>query len=513
MKYYVVFLVAYFFTLKPTSASNASRSDSLDIRKTIIHFDMTDVSNQLISANCKIIIKSKLNNISLIQFDLEGLMVDSIKLNGNLNSFSHLSPNLQIPLTNPLNIGDSAEIDVYYHGTPIVDATWGGFYFSGNYAFQMGVGFNAQPHSFGRTWHPCFDNIVERSPYEFFITTTADKLGICNGILIDSSTININQKLWHWKLEEEIPSYLASVACCNYLLVQQNLTGLNGSMKAEIACEPADSLKVAGSFGHLQDSYSMLEENFGPYSWPKVGYTLVPFNAGAMEHATNIHIGRGFVDGTLNNETLIAHELSHHWWGDLVTCSTAGDMWLNEGFASYCESLHQEYTYGSQAYITHSRNNHFDVLSNAHIRDQGYRAIANMDSNYTYGSTVYNKGADAIHTLRTYLGDSLFFNGTKAFLQANKFKAISSIDLRDFLSTWTGKNLNNYFDNWIFQPGFTNFCIDSTQVTPNGSQFNIKVFLRQRKHHSSNYYNGVPLELGFYNAQMQAEIYSLEFNG
>ncbi len=255
MKYYVVFFVAYFFTLKPTSASNATRSDSLDIRKTIIHFDMTDVSNQFISANCKIILKAKVNNISNVQFDLEGLVVDSIKLNGNLNSFSHSSPDLQIPLASALNIGDSVEFDIYYHGTPIVDATWGGFYFSGNYAFQMGVGFNAQPHSFGRTWHPCFDNFVERSPYEFYITTPADKLGICNGLLIDSSDVNINQKLWHWKLDEEIPSYLASVACSNYLIVKQTLSGLNGNKLAEIACEPADSLKVVGSFGHLPGIY------------------------------------------------------------------------------------------------------------------------------------------------------------------------------------------------------------------------------------------------------------------
>jgi aminopeptidase N len=118
--------------------------------------------------------------------------------------------------------------------------------------------------------------------------------------------------------------------------VKQILVGNNGNTDAIIACEPADTNNVNGSFAHLQESFSMLEENFGTHSWPKVGYSLVPFNFGAMEHATNIHIGKPFIDGTLNYETLIAHELSHHWFGDLVTCSTAGDMWLNEGFASYC---------------------------------------------------------------------------------------------------------------------------------------------------------------------------------
>jgi len=377
----------------------------------------------------------------------------------------------------------------------------------------MGVGFNAQPHSFGRTWHPCFDNFVERSAYEFFITTTNDKMAVCNGLLLDSILNANSTKTWHWKLEEEIPSYLSAVAVCNYIFVKKVLNGINGNIDAIIACEAADSSKVNGSFAHLQQSFTMLEENFGTYSWPKVGYSLVPFNYGAMEHATNIHIGKPFIDGTLNYETLIAHELSHHWFGDLVTCKTAGDMWLNEGFASYCEYLHQEFTYGNNEYMNYAKQTHFDVLGSAHINDKGYRAVANMDSNYTYGTTVYSKGADMIHTLRTYMGDSLFFNGLTTFINTHKFKDVTSIELRDFLSAYSNINLSDYFNNWIFAPGFTHFSIDSTQVNNNGSIFETAVFLRQRKHKSTDYYSNVPLEIGFYDAQMQLHIYSLTFNG
>jgi hypothetical protein len=509
----IMLLLVFLHLYVSTFSASVTRSDSIDIRKTIIHFSALDFSSKQITAVAQLDIKAKVNNLSHVLFDLEGLIVDSVKINNVTQNFISISPVLDIQLNSALQINDTAVIDVYYQGIPIADATWGGFSFVGNYGFQMGVGFNAQPHSFGRTWHPCFDNFVERCAYEYYVTTTDTKKAMCNGLMIDS-VLNANNTItWHWKLNEDIPSYLASVAICNYVIVTQNLTGNNGNVLAEIACEPADLAKVNGSFLHLQQSFSMLENRFGTYSWPKVGYTLVPFNAGAMEHATNIHIGLPFVDGTLNYETLIAHELSHHWWGNLATCSTAGDMWLNEGFASYCEFLHQEYTYGFEAYQKAVRDNHLQVLSNAHFNDDGYRAISNMDSTHTYGTTVYLKGADAIHTLRTYLGDNDFFAGTKAFLNANKFKDVSTITLRDFLSTYTGKNLNNYFTNWIQAPGFTNFTIDSIDVVPTGNQFNVSVFIRQRKHKSLDYYSDVPLQIGFYENMYNRQIVDFTFSG
>ncbi|MBL7766575.1 MAG: T9SS type A sorting domain-containing protein [Chitinophagaceae bacterium] len=495
------------------NAAGASRSDTIDIRKTIIEIDMTDFVTHIIYGHSTLDVKAKVNNVSQLIFDLEGLTVDSVKWNGQLTTYNMSSPNLSINLLTTMQMNDTALVDVYYHGVPVADATWGGFSFVGNYGFQMGVGFNAQPHSFGRTWHPCFDNFVERCPYEFYVTTTNDKMAVCNGMLLDSVTNANTTKTWHWKLNEEIPSYLSCVAVCNYVFVTKTLNGNNGNVEALIACEAVDSNKVNGSFSHLQESFTMLEENFGTYLWPRVGYSLVPFNAGAMEHATNIHIGKPFVDGTLTYETLIAHELSHHWWGDLVTCSTAGDMWLNEGFASYCELLHQEYTYGYDDYLTDYKANHFNVLNKAHINDQGYRAVANMDSLHTYGATVYNKGSDMIHTLRTYLGDSLFFNGLTAFLDSFKFKSVSSIDLRDFLTAYSGKDMSFYFNNWILAPGFTHFSIDSNIVTPNGNDFETQIFIRQRKHKSIDYYTHVPLEIGVYDENMNEIIFQVDFSG
>ena len=512
MKRSLIFLI-FLFSSFGSFAANASRSDSIDIKKTTIYCDITDFASKQIQAHAKILLASKINGQTQVIFDLEGLTVNNILWNNSVVNYSQSGNSLFISTPTTFNQGDSATVDIFYQGNPPQDATWGGFYYVGNYAFQMGVGFNAQPHSIGRFWHPCFDNFVERCSYEFFITTKAVHMAVTNGIFQGSTLLNSGDIEWHYKLDEEIPSYLAAVAVSDYVWVNQSLNGNAGITPTTIAAPAVDTNKVNASFANLQSSFSMLEKNFGTHSFPKVGYTLVPFAQGAMEHATNIHIGTAFIDGSLTYETLIAHELAHHWWGDLVTCRTAGDMWLNEGWASYAEQLHQEFTYGRSSYLDAYRANHYSVLNNAHIRDEGYRAISPMDSLHTYGPTVYNKGADVIHSLRTYLGDSLFFNGTTAFLNANKFKDITSQMLRDYLSTYSGINMNNYFDDWIFQAGFPHYSIDSTNIEKKNGLYETSVFLRHRKHQAPNYFSNVPLSVGFYDKNFKRQVYDLNFDG
>ena len=495
-------------------SADKQRSDSIDIKRTILHCDITDFVTKQFKGHANILVASKINGQTNVVFDLEGMQVDSVKWNNAPTPFSLNGFSLSITSPSSFNQGDTAWIDIYYQGIPIQDPTWGGYYNVGNYSFQMGVGFNAQPHSVGRFWHPCFDNMVERSPYEFYVITDSGKMGVANGIFLDSTLQANGTIVWHYKLDEHIPSYLAAVAVSDYVWVKKTLNGNLGITPAWIAAEAVDTNKVNGSFANLQSSFSMLEQHFGTHSFPKVGYTLVPFNAGAMEHATNIHIGSAFINGSLTYETLIAHELTHHWWGDLVTCRTVEDMWLNEGWASYGALLHTEYVYGTEAYRQAIRENHYSVLSSAHIRDNGYKAISPMDSLHTYGPTVYDKGADYIHTLRSILGDSLFFNGTTAFLNANKFKDISSEDLRDFLTAYTGKDMTPFFNDFIFQSGFPHYSIDSAQINLNSGLYKTNVFIRHRKHQAPNYYSTtVPLEIGFYDPSFNKHIYHLDFSG
>ena len=479
------------------SAAN-SRSDTIDILNYTINLDITGLTGQQIKGNCEIDFVSKMDNINSISLDLLLLNIDSIVSGGVPLSYTYNDTLIVANLPAPLDSADASAITVYYNGSPQMDQSgWGGFYFQGNYAFNLGVGFDADPHNYGRVWFPCFDNFVERSTYRFNIITSGGKISACNGDLVNETTISGDTIMRTWQMDYEIPTYLACVNVANYEVVNQTHNGINGTIPIQLFAAANDTNKLKNSFSNLGGAISTLENSFGAYRWNKVGYSLVPFSSGAMEHATNIAYPRDAADGSLFYENLMAHELSHQWWGNLVTCETEGDMWLNEGMAVYSEFLFWENIYDKQTYLQEVRNNHEYVLHLVHINEGGYRAISGIPHEYTYGDHVYLKGADVAHTLRAYLGDSLFFSGLTTFLANNMFTHINSYDLRDQLTAITGVDLTDFFDKWVFKPGFPHFSIDSVQVAGNN---NITVFVKQKLTGAPDYYNNIPLEITFMDA-------------
>ncbi len=496
------FLAAFQLSAQTTQASiNDTRSDSIDILKTTINLAITDFTNNTIAGNTQVKIQAKVNNINTLYLDLLSLTVDSVKKNSQLLSYTYANDVISIALPTTLNQNATDSITVYYHGAPVTDVSgFGGFYFSTDdkYAYNIGVGFANQPHNMGRCWFPTFDNFVERFVLEEHITVLSTYSAVCNGTLQGVITNGNGTKTYHWALRDEIPSYLASVAVAAYVPVSKSFpTIAGGNIPVKLYSRAADTSFMKNSFIHLKDAFDIFENRFGPYRWERVGYVVVPFMAGAMEHATNIAYPAFAVTGTLTFETTMAHELSHMWFGDLVTCDRAEEMYINEGFARYCEAIFLEGLYGADAYRTEIKKNHLDVLNFTHIKDDGFYPVANVPQAYTYGSTSYEKGADVVHTLRSYMGDTAFFDGLKSFLNTNPFTDVNSLSMRDDLEAATGLQLHPFFDDWVLSEGFPHFAIDSFAVAPNGLQFDVTVFVRQRLKNAPHLYTNVPFNLSF----------------
>ncbi|MEW6468708.1 MAG: M1 family aminopeptidase [Bacteroidota bacterium] len=491
------------------------RSDTIDILKYTINLDITDFSApDTIRGNCVVRFAPKMNNITTISLDLLSMTIDSIRIGTTALTSSYNDTLLIINLPMTYNIGDTSDMVVYYRGEPQTDPSgWGGWYNQSGYAFNLGVGFQADPHNFGRAWFPCFDNFVERSRYEFNITTSNGKLAYCNGYLAGDTTVN-GLRTRKWILDEEIPTYLASVAVAAYTQVNWVHNGINDTFPIVLTALPADTTNMKNSFVNLNNGLTAFENRYGPYIWNRVGYCLVPFNSGAMEHATNIAYPRVAANGSLTYEAnLMAHELSHHWWGDLVTCETAGDMWINEGMATYSQFIFSEWVYGYNAYLAAVRANHDDMVHYAHLRENGFRAISGVPHQYTYGDHVYLKGADVAHTLRGYLGDSLFFLGLNYFLYNNTFTDVNSASMMADMTTATGFNLGNFLNDWVLNPGWPHFSVDSFVSVPNGNNFDVTVYVRQRLYGAPNYFTGVPLDITFKDGAWNTETRSLSMSG
>lgn len=482
---------------KTLSVGNNSRSDTLNVLNYDINLNITDYTNRIIRGSCGVQFTPKMNGVTTMTLDLLMLTIDSIKLGGQAVPYYYNQKSVTATFPTALNINDTMALRVWYRGVPQGDATgWGGFYFQSPYAYNLGVGFGADPHTYGRVWFPCFDNFVERSTYTFTITTPLDKYAHCNGYLV-SETSNGSTNTAVWRLEQPIPTYLACVAIADYTTVHQHYTSTTGQViPIELVGRAADTTNLKSSFVNLNSALACFESWYGPYRWSKVGYSLVPFNSGAMEHATNIAYPRFAANGNLSNETLFAHELSHHWWGDLATCTTAEDMWLNEGWASYSEHLFTEAVYGSDAYLDAVKNNWLSVMKTAHIDDGGYLAVSGIGHAYTYGTTVYHKGAGVAYALRGYLGDTNFRSSIQTVLNQTQFKNHSSAEFRDALTAASGTDMTDFFNDWVFQPGFTAVEIDSFKAVPNGTgAYTITVYLEQKRHHADHLYENMPVRV------------------
>ncbi|HXH17830.1 MAG TPA: M1 family aminopeptidase [Chitinophagales bacterium] len=492
-----------------------SRSQqAVDVQHYDISLDISNIASQSIRGCCTVQLKSQTNNLQQLSLDLLEMTVDSILIDDVTASFTYNDTLLRISLPQTLNQNDTEDIQICYHGQPVGDATWGGFYFTGNYAYNMGVGFTSNPHNLGKAWFPCADNFTDRATYDFHITTVSSHKAFCNGLLQGTTTNPNGTITWHWKMPQTIPTYLASVAVSAYTSLHDTFRSISGdSVPVILAAQPADTGKLRSSFVHLPDAFAAFEQSYGQHRFVRVGYVLVPFSGGAMEHATNICYSRALITGGLEYETTMAHELSHHWWGNLVTCETAEDMWLNEGWAVYSENIFMEKVYGRASYKKSVRQNHKSVLQFTHIQDDGYRAVSGVPHDYTYGRTVYDKGADVAHTLRGYLGDSLFFACIQSYLDAFKFRHANSADFREHLSRCSGIDLNSFFDNWVFAPGFPHFSVDSFFVTSNDGSYDVTVFIRQRLKAAPEFFSSVPLELTFISENFDSAGRTILFSG
>lgn len=498
--------------------SAQDRSDTLRIEHTEINLSVLNFSGQTIEGYAVLDVVSLVNNLGQIVLDLAPFTVDSVKVNGDHATFSHANSRLSVALAQPVNAATQLPVEVWYRGVPERDPAWGGFYFSGEYAYNMGVAMTRIPHSYGRCWFPCLDIFTAKSTYRCNITTPAGKMAICGGNFVEEIPLDNGTSIWSWEIDQPISSYLVSVAVGEYGLYESEVEGIEGeSIPITIYAPPTHINHVQGSFANLEEIIQNYENLFGPHQFDRVGYVGVNFNGGAMEHAMNIGYPLFAINGNLSYESLLAHELAHSWFGNLVTCDKAEEMWINEGFARYCEILTDESLYHDDdpsvdPARVEFRNLHRSVLKSAHTDDGGYWALSAIPQNVTYGTTTYDKGGIIAHTLRHYMGDELFFSGMKSMFQDYAYQNINSEEMFNYLSQTSGMNMLDFYEAWVNQPGFLHFSIDSMRLY--ACPFTYKVYVRQRLHHANHFGNSNRIDLTFFGSGEETYTVSgLEFSG
>ncbi len=492
------FIYCIILTLCLTLSSLAKKNEideNIDVTHYEIHLTSLDFSNRTLEATTIVTLTTK-NTTDVIYLELKSLNVTEISSNEvNINNFSQDNDILQINLSSELQENSQASFTIKYCGNTF-NESWGGIHWSNEYVYNLGVGFDSQPHNLGKTWFPCVDDFVDKASYEIFITIPEDMTSSCGGTLDETTYNNDGTKTDHWSVNQEIPTYLISFAAGYFSVWEDTYNGIEKDIPINVFAKPNQIDKVEATFANIKEIAAFFEEKFGPYPFNRIGY--VSTSLGCMEHIDNIAYSSSLITGTTNldSESFIAHELSHMWFGNLCTCSTAGDMWLNEGFATFCEAYYLTELYGENYYNDYMKNLINTITLSCH-QSEGWIPLNNMPLNLTYGTTVYDKGATVVHSLMNYLGREKFDNAIRHYLSEFSYKSASSEELRDVLSNFTGVDMTDFFNTWVFTPGSPNYSITNFSVEPNGNYYDVNVVMKQKHRGAEHIGNNVVYDITF----------------
>ena len=509
MKYVLSLLLTICF-FSSLAKSNEVGND-IDVSHYEIHLNEFNLDEKTLDASATITLTA-LNDIETIELNLRSLTVTSvISEEINVKEFSQKDDVLTISLASTLSKDSEVSLTINYEGKTF-NENWGGVHWSADYVYNLGVGFDSQPHNLGKTWFPCVDNFSDKASYDLYITIPEAMTSSCGGILSESVVNADSTKTDHWVVNQEIPTYLMSFAFGDFVLWEETYQGIERDIPIHVYAKPNQIEKVAGTFANIKEIAAFYEDKFGPYPLNRIGY--VSTNLGCMEHVDNIALASPLINGnaTFDNESLIAHEMSHAWFGDKVTCATAEDMWLNEGFATFCNFYYLTELYGENVFIDYMNELIDNVILSAHQKE-GFIPLNDMPLDLTYGTTVYDKGAAVVNTMMNYLGRETFNAVMKQYIEKFAFKTASSEDLRDAVSEFSGVDMTDFFDTWVFTAGSPVYSVKSFTTKANGDKYDVEIVMNQQHRGADHIGNSVRYELSFVDNDWNIQSEMVEWDG
>ncbi|NHZ85264.1 MAG: T9SS type A sorting domain-containing protein [Planctomycetia bacterium] len=289
-----------------------------------------------------------------------------------------------------------------------------------------------------RDWWPCKDTPNDKADsVDISLEVPTGLIAASNGKLIETE-VNGNWTTYHWQERYPIATYLVSVAIHPYTVFYDWYYSPSDSMRLEYYVFPDHYEDVQNTYGLTKDMIGAMADRFGEYPFIKEKYGHAEFTwGGGMEHQTLTSLG-GYSEG------LIAHELGHQWWGDMVTCANFQHIWLNEGFATYSVAIWYEKQYGDDKRDEYMNSKKYFGSGTIFVED------ATTVGNIFEYNLSYAKASWVLHMLRHVIGDSAFFAGLQEYGDRYRFKSAVTEQFRDVMEEISGKELDSFFQRWIY---------------------------------------------------------------
>jgi len=363
----------------------------------------------------------------------------------------HENDKLKIRLPHKLSAGENDTIAIEYKGIPA-----DGLIISRN-KYGQRVFFADNWPDRAHDWIPCNDDLTDKASFEFIITAPSHYKVISNGTEIEEKNLPDNKKMTHWKEDTPLSTKVMVIGGAHFAVKKYPARPPGIPVTAWVFAK--DSTKGFKDYDQAPGILKFFTDYIGPYPYHKLANVQSKTIFGGMENASAIFYAENSVTGYHDQESLLAHEISHQWFGDMATEKSFAHLWLSEGFATYLTHIYIESRYGTDSLDHEMQRDRDEIIDFAKGSDKpvvdsltSYMELLNTNS--------YQKGSWVLHMLRRQLGDTIFQKIIRGYYNVYKGTNADTRDFESIAEKISGKNLEKFFTEWLYTPGIPHLSIN-----------------------------------------------------
>jgi aminopeptidase N len=441
-------------------ATAAPRQYAPDRLVDVLHLalDVTpDFEQSAVSGTATITFKPIAQPLEQLRLDAVDLTVASVTCTERVASHQVTDEAIVVTFAKPVPVDQQARVTIRYSATPRK-----GLYFrtpaTGYPADEAHVWTQGETEE-ARHWYPCYDYPNEKFTTEVTCRVPAGIKVLSNGRKVSGEKdTKTGLTAVTWRQDKPHVNYLLALVAGHYGEIGER----HGDLPLKFYVLPSDLPEATNTFQHTRPCMEFLEKEIGvKFPWAQYGQVIIrDFHWGGMENTTlttltDRTLHRTDTENLRSSQGLVAHELAHQWFGDLVTCRDWSQTWLNEGFATYYAALYEEQTHGPD----HFRLGQWDAARSLTGRTNAPRAITSRE--YTepdeifraHGYLAYGKGAWILHMLRSQLGPELFRRCIQTYVERHQYGTVTTADLQGVIEELSGRSFDRFFDQWVHHAG------------------------------------------------------------
>jgi len=481
MRYLTLGLLSLLFATDNNAPPHRTRDREIDIRHIKINVSV-DIKNESVYGHVVHTLTPLKASLDSFTMDADDMIIRRVRIENKDVQFNHTGGKVFINLKETIGWKDTVNVRIDYSAQPLL----GTFFIKPDktYPDKPWQAWTQGEETDNHHWVPLYDYPNDRATFETILTVDKKFKAVSNGELLSVTDNNDGTHTWHWYENYPMVAYLISYVIGEYEKVEDSYNGI----PVNYWVYKENKNETERSFGLTTDMMKYFGEVTGiEYPYEKYDQIILDdFMFGGMENITLTHntdrtMHDQFAAPDVSSDGLVAHELAHQWYGDMITTRNWANIWLNEGFATFFSRKYREHKYGYDEgeYIRLGEIRSYFGSNKRWQRPTVHnKYYVPMD---LFDGHVYAKGSLILCMMRDVLGDELFYRAIQHYTKLNQYKCVETPDLKKAVEEATGQNLDWFFKQWVYEPGYPKY-----DVKWNYNQRNRSVQLRVKQKQDGN---------------------------